>query len=66
MSWSRAFHVPILLPDRMLRILRDVGDVRRDYDAQGAESPPLNRHRVAGGLAQNHKTAFRFFCKCPF
>jgi len=24
-------------------------DVRRDCDAQGAESPPLNRHRVAGG-----------------
>ena len=24
-------------------------DVRRGCDAQGAESPPLNRHRVAGG-----------------
>jgi hypothetical protein len=27
MSWSRAFHVPIPLPDgRMLRTLRDAGD----------------------------------------
>ena len=62
MSWSRAFHIPIPLPDgRMLRTLRDAGDYiqalpgakhkRPEWQiaVQGAESLPLNRRRVAGG-----------------
>ena len=40
MSWSRAFHVPIPLPDgRMLRTLRDAGDYIQALPAAKHERP---------------------------